>query len=79
MVTDNAELGLIGLGLIGIILIDFFKGFKGFLDDRRVVACGLVVVSGLVNSVMAFPLHIAPTVLLIIVGYGFSEILRMEV
>lgn len=67
------ELGLIGLGLISAIL---FKFFKGVTKSREVFVCSLVVISGILNSIPSFPLHIAPTIFLLILAFSFTEILK---
>jgi O-antigen ligase len=66
------ELGLIGLGLVSMIFIRFFRGIK----TREIFVCGLVVLSGILNSIPSFPLHIAPCVFILILAFAFTEILK---
>ena len=70
------EMGLVGLGLSLLLLFDFFK--RIILRNRKVVACALVVCCGCINSLMNFPLHIACTVFILILGFTFKEILEKE-
>ena len=69
------ELGILGFSLVGLIVIDFYRRLK---FKREVFVCGLVVFSGILNSITTFPLHIAPTMFLIIIGFAFKEILEQE-
>ena len=69
------EMGVIGLGLVGLILVDFFRRIR---LKREVFVCGLVVMCGALNSLTNFPLHIAPTIFILICAFGFKEILQKE-
>lgn len=69
------EFGLIGLGLISMLLIKFFRGIT---KSREIFVCSLVVFSGILNSIPSFPLHIAPCVFVLILAFAFAEILKKE-
>jgi len=69
------ETGLIGLGIIFWVLVDFFKKIT---LDREVFIFTLIIFGGLVNSFFSFPLHIAPIVFVLILAFGFREILKED-
>ena len=69
------EMGIIGLGLVALVLTDFFRRIS---FNRREIACGLVIIAGMVNSLISFPLHIAPIVFVLILGFAFKEIIEKE-
>lgn len=69
------EMGVIGLGLAGLALVDFFRRLT---FKREVLVCANVVICGCLMSFTHFPLHIAPTVFILILGWSFKEILVKE-
>ncbi len=69
------EVGIIGCGIIFVILLNFFKGNW---KDHDLLVCRLVILSGIIYSGLSFPLHIAPLVYMLMLGFGFGEILKEE-
>ena len=69
------EMGVIGLALAGMALTDFFRRLR---KDREMIVCSLVVLAGCVNSFLSFPLHLAPLVFSLILGFAFKEVLEKE-
>ena len=69
------EMGIIGLGLVGMLVWNFFRTLT---KHKNVYVCALVVLAGIINCFMSFPLHLASVVYLIILGFGFTEIFNKE-